>query len=75
MFYEGYFFKREKGTLSLYSFDFLTKDIKLHVKASVSGRGEYEPSVSPDVKNLAFTTYRYGVWKVAISDIDGSHRL
>jgi len=29
--------------------------------------------VSPDGKHLAFTTYRYGGWKIAISDIDGKN--
>lgn len=67
------FSSERKGTLSLFSVDNQGKDIKLHVKGSVSGRGEYEPSVSPDGKFLAFTTYRYGGWKVAVSDIDGKN--
>ncbi len=58
--------------LSLFSVAMNGEDRHLHVSASVSGRGEYEPGISPDGKRLAFTTYRYGGWKIGVSNLDGS---
>jgi len=65
------FSSERNGSLSLFTKNFNQQQTKLVVKAAVSGRGEYEPSISPDGKYIAFTTYRYGGWKIAISDIDG----
>jgi len=58
-------------TLSLFSVAATGDDLKQHVKIAVNRRGEYEPSISPDGAKIAFTTYRYGGWKIAIADIDG----
>lgn len=63
--------EREAGTLSLFSLDVGGSDRRQHVSVAVQGRGEYEPSVSPDRQTIAFTTYRYGGWKIAVADIDG----
>lgn len=62
-----------KDTLSLFSIATDGSDVKQHVKIAVNRRGEYEPSISPDGKKIAFTTYRYGGWKIAIADLDGSN--
>lgn len=62
-----------KDTLSLFSVAADGSDVKQHVKISVNRRGEYEPSISPDGKKIAFTTYRYGGWKIAIADLDGGN--
>ena len=59
--------------LALYSMAADGKDKQLVVPAAVRGRGEYEAAVSPDGKHLAFTTYRYGGWKIAVSDINGKN--
>ena len=67
------FASERESSLSLFSKDFGTDKSTLIVKAAVAGRGEYEPSVSPDGKQIAFTTYRYGGWKIAVSDIDGNN--
>lgn len=61
------------GTLALHSMREDGSDVRLHVPAAVRGRGEYEASISPDGQKIAFTTYRYGGWKIAISDIDGKN--
>ncbi len=69
-------FSSERGardTLSLFSVAATGGDLKQHVKISVNRRGEYEPALSPDGNKIAFTTYRYGGWKIAIADIDGSN--
>lgn len=63
--------ERSSGTLALHSMLADGGQVKLHVPAAVRGRGEYEASVSPDGQRIAFTTYRYGGWKIAISDLDG----
>lgn len=39
------------------------------VNSSVSGRGEYGVSISKDSKKIAFNTYRYGGWHIAIGNI------
>jgi Tol biopolymer transport system component len=59
--------------LGLYSMTPAGKDIQVLVKPSGRGRGDYEGAVSPDGKTMAFTTYRFGGWKIAISNIDGSN--
>lgn len=61
------------ATLSVYSMNSNGGDVRLHLPSAVHRRGEYEASVSPDGRQLAFTTYRYGGWKIAIADIDGSN--
>lgn len=43
------------------------------VTFSVSTRSEYQPHVSGDGKRMTFNTYRYGGWKVAIANSDGSN--
>lgn len=58
-------------TLSIVSTRADGSDLREHVPIAVNRRGEYEPSVSPDGKFIAFTTYRYSGWKIAISDING----
>ncbi len=63
--------ERQRDTLSIVSTDAKGSDLRQHIPASVARRGDYEPSVSPDGKSIAFTTYRYGGWKIAISDLDG----
>lgn len=63
--------ERQRDTLSIVSTDSKGAGLRQHVPASVARRGDYEPSVSPDGKSIAFTTYRYGGWKIAISDLDG----
>ena len=35
-------------------------------------KGDYTPSLSPDGKNLVFTTSRFGQWRIAIAKTDGS---
>lgn len=62
-----------RDTLSLFSVDAAGRDLIHHVKIAVSRRGEYEASVSPDGRHIAFTTYRYGGWKIAVAEIDGSN--
>ena len=62
-----------KDTLSLFSVAATGGDLKQHVKISINRRGEYEPSLSPDGTKIAFTTYRYGGWKIAIADINGDN--
>lgn len=61
------------GDLGIYHFDPSTNVVDLRVKPSVSGRGEYEAAVSPDGRQIAFTTYRFGGWKVATADISGEN--
>lgn len=63
--------ERQRDTLSIVSMNTKGTDLRQHVPASVARRGDYEPSVSPDGKSVAFTTYRYGGWKIAISDLEG----
>lgn len=65
--------RNAKDTLSLFSIAADGRDLKQHVKIAVNRRGEYEPSVSPDGKKIAFTTYRYGGWKIATANLDGSN--
>lgn len=61
------------ATMAVFSMAKDGSDRTLHVPAAVRRRGEYEASVSPDGKRLAFTTYRYGGWKIATSDLDGGN--
>lgn len=61
------------GTLALHSMKPDGSDLRMHVPTAVRGRGEYEPAVSPNGTHIAFTTYRYGGWKLAIADIDGKN--
>jgi len=62
-----------QDTLSLFSMAPDGSDVKQHVKISVNRRGEYEPSISRDGTKIAFTTYRYGGWKIAMADLDGGN--
>ncbi|NQZ09588.1 MAG: PD40 domain-containing protein [Algicola sp.] len=64
---------RSEAGLGLYSMTPTGKDVKVLIKPSVRRRGDYEAAVSHDGKTMAFTTYRYGGWKIAISNIDGSN--
>lgn len=63
--------ERTRATLSIVSARADGSDLREHVPVAVARRGEYEPSVSPDGKFIAFTTYRYSGWKIAISDTNG----
>ncbi len=63
--------EQTKDTLSIVSTDVDGTDFRVHVPVAVARRGEYEPSVSPDGNSIAFTTYRYSGWKIAISDMNG----
>lgn len=63
--------ERTRDTLSIVSVRADGPDLREHVPVSVARRGDYEPSVSPDGKSIAFTTYRYGGWKIAVSDMNG----
>lgn len=64
---------KENEGLSIYSLAPWGGDRRLIIKSSVRGRGDYEAAVSPDGNQLAFTTYRYGGWKIALANIDGSN--
>ena len=72
---ERLLFASEKtgGTLALHSMTRHGVDARLHLPWKVRGRGEYEATVSPDGTKVAFTTYRYGGWKIAVANIDGSN--
>ena len=61
------------ATMAVFSMAVDGTDRRSHVPAAVMRRGEYEPSVSPDGRFLAFTTYRYGGWKIAVSDMGGKN--
>lgn len=63
--------ERTRDTLSIVSARPDGTDVQEHVPVAVNRRGEYEPSVSPDGRKIAFTTYRYSGWKIAISDMNG----
>ncbi|PCI61517.1 MAG: hypothetical protein COB37_08305 [Kordiimonadales bacterium] len=71
---ERLLFSSEKtgNTLALHSMTRHGADPRLHVAWKVRRRGEYEAAVSPDGTKVAFTTYRYGGWKIAVANIDGS---
>lgn len=62
----------DNGTLALHSMKLDGSDKRLQVRATVRGRGESEGAVSPDGTMVAFTTYRYGGWKIGVSKLDGS---
>lgn len=63
----------EPRTMACYSMLPDGTNLETIVPATVSGRGEYHPHISPDGKQIAFTTYRYGGWKIAVSGLDGAN--
>ncbi|MBT5874772.1 MAG: hypothetical protein HOH43_15245 [Candidatus Latescibacteria bacterium] len=62
----------EPRTMACYAMFPDGTNVEVIVPATVAGRGEYHPHISPDGKQIAFTTYRYGGWKIAVSGLDGS---
>lgn len=64
--------EQASGSLALLSMTPVGDDKRMQVRATVRGRGESEGAISPDGIKVAFTTYRYGGWKVGVSNLDGS---
>jgi len=60
------------GTLDLMIYDVQSKETKLLLKGTVSRRGEYNATTSPDNSKIIFNTYRYRGWKLGIADFKGN---
>ncbi|MCE7992357.1 MAG: hypothetical protein HEP71_10265 [Roseivirga sp.] len=55
-------------TPDLMMYDVAKGTTQLIMKGSVRRRGEGNPAVSPDNKQIVFNTYRFSGWKLAIAD-------
>jgi len=68
-------FSRSKGaintgsTINLMIYNTVTKETKMLYKGSVTKRGEYQASTSPDNSKLVVSTYSFGGWKLGIDDL------
>ncbi len=60
------------GTLELMMHNPGTNITNLMLKGSVRGRGEYNASTSSDGSKIAFTTYRFGGWKLGWGNLTAS---
>ncbi len=58
------------GTLDLMMYDPATGSIRLLIKGTVRGRGEYNPVTSPDGRSIIFNTYRFSGWKLGIGKLE-----
>lgn len=55
-------------TPDLMMYDVINRTTRLIMKGSVRRRGESNPAVSPNSRQIVFNTYRFSGWKLAIGD-------
>ncbi|MEH6537720.1 MAG: DPP IV N-terminal domain-containing protein [Psychroserpens sp.] len=69
-----YFTLREKDDQNARIVYYDGKNLKdFKVKEGKSSRGENQPALSKDGKNIAFNTYHFSGWKTAFSKTDGTN--